>query len=137
MILIARTDVAGIRYSPIHIVDLFGLLMSLLLDVRDLVEPALKAFPVLELVSQTTNIALIVTFFVGGQEIRKIFGNKSLETKELLIHNEDETVLGTTRTQLFLIIRSFLLLSGIEALPRLILGLDGGALSSYYHIMAY
>lgn len=137
MILIARTVVAGTRYSPILIIVIFGLLMGFLLVVSDLAEPGLKAFPVLELVSQTTNIALIVTFFVGGQEIRKIFGNKSLETKELLIHNEDETVLGTTRTQLFLIIRSFLLLIGIEALTRLILGLDGGALSSYYPIMAY
>src|SRR5690625_94976 len=70
MILIARTVVAGTRYSPILIIVIFGLLMGFLLVVSDLAEPGLKAFPVLELVSQTTNIALIVTFFVGGQEIR-------------------------------------------------------------------
>ncbi|WP_440895968.1 hypothetical protein ACS127_15735 [Amphibacillus sp. Q70] len=137
MILIARTVVAGTRYSPILIIVIFGLLMGFLLVVSDLAEPGLREFPVLELVSQTTNIALIVTFFVGGQEIRKIFGNKVGATKELLIHNEEETVLGTTRTQLVLTVRSFLLLIGIEATNRLILGLNDGVLSNYYPIMAY
>lgn len=137
MILIARTVVAGTRYSPILIIVIFGLLMGFLLVVSDIGTPGLKEFPVLELVSQTTNIALIVTFFVGGQEIRKIFGNKTGATKELLIHNEEETVLGTTRTQLVLTVRSFFLLIGIEATSRLILGLNQSDLSNYYPIMAY
>lgn len=137
MVLIARTVVAGTRYSPILIIVIFGLLMGLLLVVSNLAEPGLKEFPVLELISQTINTALIITFFVGGQEIRKIFGNKKVEVKNLLIHNEEETVLGTTRTQLFLIVRSFLLLIGIEAATRLILGLNHSDLSNYYPIMAY
>src|SRR5690625_6596681 len=85
MILIVRTVVAGTRYSPILIIVIFGLLMGFLLVVSDLAEPGLKAFPVLELVSQTTNIALIVNFFVGGQEIRKIFGKYILDTIKLFI----------------------------------------------------
>lgn len=137
MILIARTVVAGTRYSPILIIVIFGLLMGFILVVSGVATPGLKEFPVLELVSQTTNIALIVTFFVGGQEIRKIFGNKSFEIEELLIHNEEETVLGTTRTQLVLTVRSFLLLIGIEATFRLLLGLNQSSLSSYYPILAY
>lgn len=71
MILIARTVVAGTRYSPILIIVIFGLLMGFILVVSGVATPGLKEFPVLELVSQTTNIALIVTFFVGGQRLEK------------------------------------------------------------------
>ncbi|WP_017472691.1 hypothetical protein [Amphibacillus jilinensis] len=137
MVLIARTVVAGTRYSPILIIVIFGLAMGFVLVASDLAEPGLQQFPVIELISKTTNIALIVTFFVGGQEIRKIFGNKTGATKDLLIHNEEEAVLGTTRTQLVLIVRSFFLLIGIEAMSRILLGLDTGSLGSYYPIMAY
>lgn len=137
MILIARTVVAGTRYSPILIIVIFGLVMGYLLVSSGIAEPGLAEFPVAALISGTTNIALIVTFFVGGQEIRRIFGNKEGHNAELLTPSEDEAVLGTTRTQLYLIIRSFFLLIGIEALTRLILGLDGGSLSNYYPILAY
>ncbi|SDB96501.1 hypothetical protein SAMN05421734_103173 [Pelagirhabdus alkalitolerans] len=137
MVLIARTVVAGTRYSPILIIVIFGLAMGFILVVSDLAEPGLQAFPVIDLISKTTSVALLVTFFVGGQEIRKIFGNKVGATKDLLIHNEEEAVLGTTRTQMVLIVRSFFLLIGVEAMSRLILGLDGGPLSNYYPIMAY
>ncbi|WP_067837295.1 hypothetical protein [Amphibacillus sediminis] len=137
MVLIARTVVAGTRYSPILIIVIFGLAMGFVLVASDLAEPGLLQFPVVELISKTTNIALIVTFFVGGQEIRKIFGNKSMETKELLIHSEEEVVLGTSRTQLVLIVRSFFLLIGVEAITRLLLGLNSGELANYYPIMAY
>ncbi|PXW90005.1 hypothetical protein DES38_10814 [Streptohalobacillus salinus] len=137
MILIARTVVAGTRYSPILIIVIFGLAMGFVLVSSDLAEPGLLQFPVVELISKTTNIALIVTFFVGGQEIRKIFGNKPGTTKDLLIHSEEEAVLGTTRTQMVLIVRSFFLLIGIEAVTRLILGTNTGSLASYYPIMAY
>lgn len=137
MVLIARTVVAGTRYSPILIIVIFGLAMGFVLVSSGVAEPGLQQFPVVELISKTTSIALIVTFFVGGQEIRKIFGNKEGATKDLLIHNEEEAVLGTTRTQMVLIVRSFFLLIGIEALSRIILGLNSSPLSSYYPIMAY
>ncbi|GEM00569.1 hypothetical protein SAMN05421839_101113 [Halolactibacillus halophilus] len=137
MVLIARTVVAGTRYSPILIIVIFGLAMGFVLVSSGVAEPGLKQFPVVELISKTTSIALIVTFFVGGQEIRKIFGNKEGATKDLLIHNEEEAVLGTTRTQMVLIVRSFFLLIGMEALSRIILDLNSSPLSNYYPIMAY
>ncbi|SEO35209.1 hypothetical protein SAMN04488134_106162 [Amphibacillus marinus] len=137
MILIARTVVAGTRYSPILIIVIFGLAMGFALVYSGIAEPGLQQFPVIELLSKTTNIALIVTFFVGGQEIRKLFGNKANDTEEWLIHNEEEAVLGTTRTQLVLIVRSFFLFIGIEATARLLLGLNTGSLANYYPIMAY
>lgn len=137
MVLIARTVVSGTRYSPILIIVIFGLTMGFLLVVSDLASPGLTEYPVVELLGQTINIALIVTFFVGGQEIRKIFGNKKVDVVNMLIPNEEETVLGTTRTELIFTVRSFLLLIGIEALTRLIIGSNTGFLSNHYPIMAY
>lgn len=136
MILVARTVVAGTRYSPILIIVIFGLAMGFVLETSGLAEPGLGQFPVIDLISRTTNIALIVTFFVGGQEIRRIFGNKEGKTKDLLVPSEEEAVLGTKRTQLVLIVRSVFILLGIEAVVRLITG-QGGALSNYYPILAY
>lgn len=136
MVLVARTVVAGTRYSPILIIVIFGLAMGFVLEASGLAEPGLQQFPVIDLISRTTNIALIVTFFVGGQEIRKIFGNKVGSTTELLVHSEEEAVLGTSRTQLVLIVRSFFILLGAEAVTRLILGIEGN-LSNYYPILAY
>ncbi|UTR14026.1 hypothetical protein MM221_15635 [Salipaludibacillus sp. LMS25] len=137
MILISRTVVAGTRYSPILLIVIFGLAMGFILESSGVATPGLGEFPVIEFLSKTTNIALIVTFFVGGQEIRKIFGDKELSNAELLIPSEEEVVLGTTRTQLVFIIRSFFLLLGIEAVSRLILGLNSSPLGDYYAILAY
>ncbi len=137
MVLIARTVVAGTRYSPILIIVIFGLAMGFILVSSGVAEPGLGEFPIVDFISRTTIIALSVTFFVGGQEIRKIFGNKNVETENLLIPSEEEFVLGTTRTQAVFILRSFFLLLGIEAVVRLLLGNDAGSLSKYYPIMAY
>jgi len=137
MILISRTIVAGTRYSPILLIVIFGLAMGFILESSGIATPGLGEFPVIDFISRTTNIALIVTFFVGGQEIRKIFGNKPLTSLELLVPSEEEIVLGTTRTQLAFIVRSFFLLLGIEATARVILGLNSGGLGDYYPILAY
>ncbi|OIJ22416.1 hypothetical protein BKP45_07215 [Anaerobacillus alkalidiazotrophicus] len=137
MVLISRTFVAGTRYSPILLIVIFGLAMGFVLETSGVATPGLREFPVIDFISRTTNIALIVTFFVGGQEIRKIFGNKEDNNVELLVPSEEEVVLGTTRTQLVFIVRSFFLLLGIEAVTRLILGLNSEDLSRYYSILAY
>ncbi|MBB5173677.1 hypothetical protein [Texcoconibacillus texcoconensis] len=138
MVLISRTVVAGTRYSPILIVVIFGLLMGFILVYTGVASPGLEEFPFVNLIAATTIIALTVTFFVGGQELRKMFGNKPIETEDMLIPSEEETVLGTSRTQLVFIVRAFFLLLGIEGVARLVLGTEGsGGLSRYYPLIAY
>ncbi|MBU8907516.1 hypothetical protein [Desertibacillus haloalkaliphilus] len=138
MVLISRTIVAGTRYSPILIIVIFGLTMGYVLVSSGVATPGLVEFPFVDLVANTTIIALTVSFFVGGQELRKILGNKNLEVDDIVAPSDEETVLGTSRTQFVFIIRSFFLLLGIEGLARLILGTDSGDLfSRYYPLIAY
>lgn len=107
MVLISRTVVAGTRYSPILIIVIFGLSMGFILVETGVSEPGLPDFPMINLIAATTIIALVVTFFVGGQELRKIFSNKELKMDEMVTPSMEEAVLGTNRTQLVMIIRSF------------------------------
>jgi len=138
MVLISRTVVAGTRYSPILIIVIFGLSLGYILVLSDVSTPGLIEFPFVNLMASTTIIALTVTFFVGGQELRKILGNKEEIADNMVIPSEEETVLGTTRTQFIFIIRSFFLLLGIEGLVRLILGTGQDVmLSTYYPLIAY
>lgn len=137
MVLVARTVVAGTRYSPILIIVIFGLTMGYVLVASGVSRPGLPEFSLIDLVSRTTIVALTVSFFVGGQELRKIFGNIQLEPDTMVIPSTEETVFGTTRTQLIFIVRAFFLLVGIEALYRLILGLSFTSLSRFYPIVAY
>ena len=137
MVLVARTVVAGTRYSPILIIVLFGLTMGYVLVASGVSSPGLPHFSLIDLVSRTTIIALTVSFFVGGQELRKILGNIKLDPDNMVVPSTEETVLGTGRTQLIFIIRSFFLLIGIEALYRLILGLSFSDLSRFYPVIAY
>jgi hypothetical protein len=137
MVLVARTVVAGTRYSPILIIVIFGLTMGYVLVASGVSTPGLPQFSLIDLVSRTTIIALTVSFFVGGQELRKIIGNIKLDPDDMVVPSTEETVLGTGRTQLIFIIRSFFLLIGIEALYRLILGLSFSDLSRFYPLIAY
>ena len=137
MVLVARTAVAGTRYSPILIIVIFGLTMGYTLVASGVSSPGLPEFSLIGLVSRTTVVALIVSFFVGGQELRKIAGGIRLDPDDMVVPSTEETVVGTSRTQLIFIVRSFFLLTGIEALYRLILGMDGGELSRAYPIVAY
>lgn len=137
MVLIARTVVAGTRYSPILIIVIFGLSMGYILVETGVADPGISTFPMVNMVASTTIIALIVSFFVGGQELRKIFSNKPLGTTEMVVPSAEETVLGTTRTQLVMIIRAFFILIGIEGASRVILGNSGGMLSDVYPLVAY
>lgn len=137
MILISRTLVAGTRYSPILIIVIFGLTMGYVLVASGVSKAGLPEFPLIDLISKTTIVALIASFFVGGQELRKIIKKIQLEPDRSVIQSEEETVLGTNRTQLVFIIRAFFLLIGIEALSRLLLGLSTTSLSRYYSLIAY
>lgn len=137
MVLISRTVVAGTRYSPILIIVIFGLTMGYVLVASGVAQPGLVEFPIVNFIAKTTIIALIVSFFVGGQELRKILGGKALDGEDMIVPSSEETVLGTTRTQFVFILRSFFLLLGIEGLVRLILGLHVDDLSKYYPLIAY
>lgn len=137
MVLVARTAVAGTRYSPILIIVVFGLIMGYVLVASGVSSPGLPQFSLIDLISRTTIIALTVSFFVGGQELRKILSGITLEQDDMVVPSTEETVLGTGRTQLIFIIRSFFLLVGIEALYRLIVGLSFSDLSRFYPLIAY
>lgn len=137
MVLVARTAVAGTRYSPILIIVIFGLMMGYVLTASGVSTPGLPHFSLIDLVSRTTVVVLTVTFFVGGQELRKIMGGIQLPPDEMVIPSTEEVVLGTGRTQLIFIIRAFFLLIGIESLYRLILGQQAGPLSRFYPLLAY
>lgn len=114
MVLISRTIVAGTKYSAILIIVVFGLLMGALLVQSGMATPGLNEFPAIVLVSQTTIIALIATFFVGGQEIRRLLANQALDDAVLMTPADDEVILGTSSTQLFFITRAYFILVGIE-----------------------
>ncbi len=137
MVLIARTVVAGTRYSPILIIVIFGLFMGYTLVTSGVSKAGLPDFPLIDLISKTTIIALTVSFFVGGQELRKIIGNIKTEADTSVVYSTEETVVGTTRTQLVFIIRAFFLLIGIEALTRFLLGSAVSPLSTHYLLIAY
>jgi hypothetical protein len=137
MVLVARTAVAGTRYSPILIIVIFGLAMGYILVSSGVSTPGLPHFSLIDLVSRATIVALTVSFFVGGQELRKILGRIKVEPDDMVIPSTEETFLGTGRTQLIFIIRAFFLLVGIEALYRLTLGLSFSGLSRFYPLIAY
>lgn len=138
MVLIARTVVAGTKYSPILIIVIFGLGMGFVLVSSGVATPGLPEFPIVDLISKVTLVALIASFFVGGQEIRKILGKMELGVDDMVIPSTSEIVFGTNSTQLFFLFRTFFLLLGIEGLNRLILGTgQNDALARYYPLIAY
>jgi hypothetical protein len=138
MVLIARTTVAGTRYSPILIIVIFGLLMGFVLTSSGVSTAGLPDFPLLNILSRTTIIALAATFFVGGQQLRRVFSKNSVPQDNSVTYCLDEVVLGTGRTHLVFIIRSFFLLLGIEAITKYLLGLSpGDELGRFYPLIAY
>ncbi|PKM62519.1 MAG: hypothetical protein CVU97_04940 [Firmicutes bacterium HGW-Firmicutes-21] len=137
IILVARTVVAGTKFSPILIIVVFGLAMGYILVKSGVATHGLPEFPIVDFISRTTIVALTVSFFVGGQEIRKLFGKKKLDVEDMVVPSKEETILGTNRTQMVYIIRSFFLLIGIESLYRIIVGANFGDISRYYSLIAY
>ncbi|TVR45905.1 MAG: hypothetical protein EA402_03580 [Planctomycetota bacterium] len=137
MVLVARTVVAGTRYSPILIIVIFGLAMGYILTSSGVSLPGLPDFALVDLVARSTIVALIVTFFVGGQELRKIFSGLNMEADATVTPCAEEVVLGTGRTHLIFILRAFFLLVGIEAMSRHLLGNSVGSLAVFYPLIAY
>jgi len=138
MVLVARAVVAGTRYSAILIIVVFGLLMGFLMVATGVTQPGLADFPMLGMVAKATIVALTASFFVGGQELRKIFGKLPLQSDESVSYATEQVFLGTGRTQLVFIARAFFLLLGMDALMRLLLdGPRHPTLGQYDPLIAY
>lgn len=138
MVLVARAVVAGTRYSAILIVVIFGLLMGYLLVRTGVSEPGLADFPMMGMIAQSTIIALTASFFVGGQELRKIFAKLPVDTDTSVQYATEQVFFGTGRTQLIFITRAFFMLLGLEALVRVLLGtVPATSLGHYYPLIAY
>jgi hypothetical protein len=138
MVLVSRTFVAGTRYSPILIIVVFGLVMGMILVNTGMATPGLPEFPIVDLGSKVTITALVASFFVGGQEIRKLITRRVINTEDLVIQSADEIFLGTKFTQFMFLIRSFFILIGIESLKRAIVGhTTGEPLDQFYPILGY
>ncbi len=138
MVLVARAAVAGTRYSAILIIVIFGLLMGYLLVATGVSEPGLADFPMLGMIAQATVIALAASFFVGGQELRRILAGLELPPDQSVIYSTEQVFFGTGRTQLIFVARAFFMLLGIEALTRVILGtVPDTSLGRYYPLIAY
>lgn len=138
MVLVSRTVVAGSRYSPILIIVVFGLIMGYVLVNTGLATPGLQEFPIIGLSSRVTITALMASFFVGGQEIRKLLTNKKIDPKDIVVPSSQEIFLGTKATQFMFLIRAFFILTGIESLKRVIIGhLAGDTLDEFYPLLGY
>lgn len=138
MVLISRTAVAGTRYSPILIIVVFGLIMGFVLVNTGLATPGLPEFPIVGLTSRVTITALMASFFVGGQEIRKLLTNKKIDPKDIVVPSSQELFLGTKATQFMFLVRAFFILTGIEALKRVLIGHSSGdTLDDFYPLLGY
>lgn len=138
MVLVSRTFVAGTRYSPILIIVVFGLAMGLILVNSGLATPGLPEFPIMDLGSKVTITALTASFFVGGQEIKKILTGQKIDKKDIVVQSTEEIFLGTKFTQFMFIIRAFFILIGIESLKRAIVGFETGEMiDKFYPLLGY
>lgn len=138
MVLVSRTIVAGTRYSPILIIVVFGLIMGYILVGTGLASPGLPEFPIMEMGSKVTVIALMASFFVGGQEIRKLITNRKIDPDDIVVPSSEELFLGTRATQFMFLIRAFFILIGIESLKRVIVGhTTNDALDRFYPMLGY
>ncbi|WGV99431.1 hypothetical protein QF117_15965 [Vibrio sp. YMD68] len=123
MVLVSRTIVAGTKYSSLLVIVVFGLGLGALLVKSGMAAPGLGEFPVVVLMSQTTVIALIASFFVGGQEIKRLLSKQDFNVDDsYFVASTKEVIVGTTSTQLTFIVRAFLLLIGIQTADVLISG---------------
>jgi hypothetical protein len=138
MVLVSRTFVAGTRYSPILIIVVFGLIMGYILTNTGLATPGLPEFPIVGLTSRVTITALMASFFVGGQEIRKLITNKKIDPKDIVVPSSEELFLGTKATQFMFLIRAFFILIGIESLKRMLVGYStGDEMDHFYPLLGY
>ncbi|MCL2417493.1 MAG: hypothetical protein FWD02_06125 [Bacteroidales bacterium] len=137
LVLIARTVVAGTRYSAILLVVIFGLIMGYILVVTGVSVPGLPGFQMIDILSKTTIIPLIASFFVGGQELRKVFQKIKIDPNDLVVPSDEEITVGTNRTQVVYIVRTFFLLVGIGAAYSILAGTNVSELARFYPLYAY
>ncbi len=138
MVLVARSVVAGTRYSAILIIVIFGLMMGFLLVQTGVSDPGLADFPMLGMIAQSTIIALAASFFVGGQELRRLFSKVKIPADDSVTYSTEQVFFGTGRTHFIFITRAFFMLLGIEALTRILAGtVPDNTLGRYYPLIAY
>ncbi len=137
VVLIARSVVAGTKYSPILIIVVFGLALGMVLELSGLSTPGLSEFPVVGLSGGTTIIALIATFFVGGQKLRNTFWKPKEPKEDDVELNNEEVLLGTKGTQLIFLVRAFFILIGIQSLYKIIYPTSGDVLQNTYPLLAF
>ncbi|MBI9010488.1 MAG: hypothetical protein JEZ05_10730 [Tenericutes bacterium] len=136
VVLIARSVVSGTKYSPILIIVVFGLALGMVFELTGLASAGLDEFPVVQLAGTTTIIALIATFFVGGQKLRNTFWKPKIPKEDDVILNDNEVLLGTKGTQLIFLVRAFFILIGIQSLYRLVYQ-TGDVLQNAYPLLAF
>lgn len=138
MVLVSRTFVAGTRYSPILIIVVFGLIMGNVLVSTGIASPGLNEFPIVDFTSKVTITALIASFFVGGQEIRKLISREEIDKQDIVVPSDEEMFLGTKFTQFMFLIRAFFVLIGIESLKRVLVGYTNNEpLDDFYPLLGY
>jgi len=138
LVLVSRTVVAGTRYSPILIIVVFGLVMGYLMVSTGMGTPGLQEFPIVNFTSRVTITALIASFFMGGQEIRKLISNQEYDKEDIVEPSTDEILLGTRFTQFVFLVRAFFILVGIESLRRVIIGYSNNEpLDNFYPLLGY
>jgi hypothetical protein len=138
VILIARAVVAGTKYSPILIIVVFGLTLGFVLELTPIVTEGLVEFPIIDLMGKTTIIALVVTFFVGGQKLRNTFGKPKEAKKNDVQLNKEEIMLGTGGTQFVFLTRAFFILIGIQSIFFIIFPpANSGLLGNFYPLIAF
>ena len=137
VVLISRSVVAGTKYSPILIIVVFGLTLGMVLELSGLSTPGLSEFPVVGLTGGTTIIALIATFFVGGQKLRNTFWKPKLPKEDDVELNHEEVILGTKGTQLVFLARAFFILIGIQSIFRVIYQSNTDDLQNTYPLLAF
>lgn len=126
IVMVARAVVAGSRYSAILIIVVFGLTLGALLVATGAGTAGLPDLYLMNMLSRATIVALTASFFVGGQELRRLFGGVTVPLDTSVVLNDKEVVLGTGRTQFVFIVRSFFVLLGVDATVRVLLGSGGG-----------
>jgi hypothetical protein len=138
MVLVSRTFVAGTRYSPILIIVVFGLIMGYVMVSTGMGTPGLSEFPIVGFTSRVTITALIASFFVGGQEIRKLITEHKIDKTDIVIPSQDEMFLGTKFTQFMFLVCSFFVMVGIESMKRVIIGHSTNEpLDAFYPLLGY
>lgn len=138
LVLVSRTVVAGTKYSSILIIVVFGLIMGYVMVESEIATPGLTHFPIVVLASKTTIIALIASFFVGGQELKKIMFKEKFDTDQIMVPSDEEIIVGTSRTQFCFLLRAFFILIGIESVKTIVTGIaKTDVLHSSYLLFAY